>query len=351
MNPIPAPSLDDETHASLQTPAEVRASLPLSLSERLLVSRTRQEICNIFTGMDRRKIVIMGPCSIHDEGSTLEYASRLAELREDVQDSLLIVMRTYFEKPRTGPGWKGFINDPRLDGSNAIGEGLIRARNILRSVLALGVPCATEVLDPHSVPYLADAISWSAIGARTSESQLHREVASGLESPVGFKNTIDGRIDVAIEAVKSAARAHRYLGVGQSGRLEVASTKGNPAPHIILRGGSSGPNYDRSSIELTAELARSAALSPAIIVDCSHANSRKVPSKQPAILAELVQCMTENVPGLCGVMLESHIHEGQQKLEDPSALRYGVSITDGCIGWEESEACIREMHARVKGSL
>lgn len=332
----------------MPTPTEARAQLPRSASEAALVNESRRHIQEVLEGRDPRRLVIIGPCSIHDEDAALEYAARLAQLREEVKDMLLLVMRVYFEKPRSGPGWKGFINDPRLDGSCRIGEGLLRARRLLRTLAQRGMPAATEVLDPHSAPYLSDLVAWSAIGARTSESQLHREVASGLESPTGFKNSVDGRLETAVEGAKSAARGHRYLGIDGAGRVSVIATQGNRRPHVILRGGTSGPNYDSGSIEQCERLMVNADLHPAVIVDCSHANSGKDPEKQPGVLSSVVAQMAAGRRSLRGVMLESHLHAGNQKLSDPARLRYGVSVTDGCLDWERSAECVRAMHDALR---
>ena len=303
------------------------------------VVRGRATVTDILARRDRRLLVIVGPCSIHDERAALEYAGRLATLAEQVRDEFHIVMRVYFEKPRTTIGWRGMIADPRLDSSSRIPEGLHVARRILLSINEYGLPAATEMLDPIVPQYIADLVSWSAIGARTTESQTHREMASGLSMPVGFKNNTDGNLQIAIDAIMSARSPHRFLGVDQDGRIGVVSTQGNQTGHVILRGGRAGVNYGAESVNAAAEMLERAGLEPALMVDCSHDNSgKKHENQEPAwnsVIGQRAGCTSSPI---VGVMLESNLHEGRQDMpEDPRKLRYGVSITDECISWETTE--------------
>jgi 3-deoxy-7-phosphoheptulonate synthase len=288
-------------------------------------------------------LVIVGPCSIHDPVSALEYAKRLAELSLEVSDRLLIVMRVYFEKPRTTVGWKGLINDPHLDESFDISAGLSLARKLLLDILDLGLPAATEFLDPIVPQYIADLISWAAIGARTTESQTHREMASGLSMPVGFKNATDGSVQTAIDAMGSSRTAHNFLGIDQDGATSIIKTAGNPDSHVVLRGGRNGPNFGPGDVQAAREALRKAGLHPALMVDCSHANSGKDPKRQPEVWRSLNEQRAAGASGLIGAMLESHIHFGAQPLgSDPAKLQYGVSITDACMDWETTAALLRD---------
>lgn len=335
-------NINVSSFSPLVTPAQIRQELPLTNSCLETVVFSRQVVANILGGRDARKILIMGPCSIHDTKAALEYAAKLKELSKEVQSSLFIVMRTYFEKPRTTVGWKGLINDPYLDNSFKMNEGLHIARKLLLEITGMGVPVAIESLDPITPQYLAELISWTAIGARTTESQTHRELSSGLSSPVGFKNNTDGNIEVAINAMKSAARPHHFLGIDQEGRTSIVATKGNPYAHLILRGGKERPNYDSVSVKLAQKALVEAGLSPKLIVDCSHDNSLKDYKNQPQVFEDCVQQIVRGNRDLVGMMLESHLHAGQQKLSDN--LQYGVSITDGCIGFDESAELCRQAH-------
>jgi 3-deoxy-7-phosphoheptulonate synthase len=285
----------------------------------------------------------VGPCSIHDPRAAYEYAERLRGLAEKVKDRFVLVMRVYFEKPRTTVGWKGLINDPRLDGSFHIEEGLKAARRLLLRVTKLGLPAATEALDPVSPQYLSDLISWHAIGARTTESQTHRELASGLSTPVGFKNGTDGDIQVALDAIKSAAAPHHFLGVDPDGRVSVYRTRGNENCHVVLRGGRE-PNFDRASVLYCAEKLKMAGLNPRLMVDCSHGNSNKDHRRQPAVFDACLEQVRAGGSPIAGLMIESHLFEGRQDLpkdfKSPGKLRYGVSITDACLGWKETERLI-----------
>ncbi len=313
------------------------------------VVEARETIRRIISGADRRLLCVVGPCSIHDPAAAMDYATRLARLRDSLADQLYVVMRVYFEKPRTTVGWKGLINDPRMDDGCDITEGLRIARTLLLDINRLGLPAATEMLDPITPQYIADLISWSAIGARTTESQTHREMASGLSMPVGFKNSTEGNLQVAINAIQSARRPHSFLGINQEGVTAVIRTTGNPDTHIVLRGGRK-PNYDAASISECVALLAAAELEPRVMVDCSHAQTSKDYRKQPAVFGALVAQMVAGSGAIMGAMIESNIEAGSQPLaDDPKKLRYGVSITDPCIDWPTTERCLGEA-ARALGS-
>ena len=330
----------------LPTPRELEAALPLSADVRGSVLRGRQAIEQILTGHDPRLLVIAGPCSIHDERAAIEYAERLATVAEDHDDRLLIAMRVYFEKPRTTVGWKGMIYDPDLDGSFDIASGLRRARQLLTTIAGIGLPTATEFLDPVTPQYLADLISWTAIGARTTESQTHRQMASGLSMPVGFKNSTDGNIQVAVDAALSSREPHAFLGIDTDGRMSTVLTKGNPHGHIVLRGGAAGPNYAASHVREVYDRLERAGLPQQVLVDCSHANSAKDHRRQATAFRDVLAQRAAGDRGLIGLMIESNLFEGKQTLGgDPSRLRYGVSITDACIGWDETVQLLREAAA------
>lgn len=328
---------------------------PLALCEEIekteaagkFVADSRDAINKIIFGDDRRLLVVVGPCSIHDLKAGREYAHKLAALAEEVKDRMLLVMRVYFEKPRTTVGWKGLIMDPKLDGTSDIPEGLRIARRFLKEVIDLGVPTATELLDPITPQYIADLVCWSAIGARTTESQTHRQMASGLSMPLGFKNGTDGGLTVALNAIKAASQEQTFLGIDNEGKANALTTNGNPNCHIVLRGGSKGPNYSVKDVKQAREQLESAGLTPAIMTDCSHANSSKDPARQPAVFEELVnQSLTD--PSIIGAMVESNIHHGAQSFPQPiDALKYGVSITDGCIDWETTEQMIRDAYTKL----
>jgi len=321
----------------LVPPADVKREFPGSDALYEVVLRTRAAIRDIVTGKDRRLLAVVGPCSIHDPEAALDYACRLRALGERLAAKLLVVMRVYFEKPRTTIGWKGFLNDPHLDGTHDVQTGLRLARKLLVELARLGLPAGTEMLDPITPQYLADLVSWVAIGARTIESQTHREMASGLSMPVGFKNTTDGNQLAAINAMKSARHPHAFLGIDQDGRTAVVHTGGNPDGHIILRGGRT-PNYDAASIHACEELLRQAGLPPRIMVDCSHAQTGKDYTRQPEVLANLVEQVRAGNDSIMGFMLESNLGAGNQPLG--AGLAYGVSITDACIDWETTERCL-----------
>lgn len=323
----------------LITPRALKQKLPMSATANDNVVRGRATVTDILARRDPRLLVIVGPCSIHDERAALEYAERLARLADAVSDEFYVIMRVYFEKPRTTVGWRGMIIDPRLDYSSRIPEGLYVARRILLSINEYGLPTATEMLDPIVPQYIADLVSWSAIGARTTESQTHREMASGLSMPVGFKNNTDGNPQIAIDAIMSARSPHRFLGVDQDGRIGVVSTQGNQAGHVILRGGRSGTNYGSKSVHDAAQLLEQAGLKPVLMVDCSHDNSGKKHENQETAWNSVIRQRTGSArTPIIGVMLESNLFEGRQYMpDDPSELRYGVSITDECISWETTE--------------
>ena len=334
---------------ALLSPDDVTRELPLSDRAADVVFRARQEIQNVLEGRDPRKLVIVGPCSIHDPKAALDYAARLLEMRERVQDALVVVMRVYFEKPRTTVGWKGLINDPHLDGTYDIPTGIRAARGLLREIAELGLPAATEMLDPIIPQYIADLVSWTAIGARTTESQTHREMASGLSMPVGFKNGTDGGLTVAINAMLAASRQHSFLGVDGAGRVGVVRTAGNPHCHIVLRGGGAGPNYGAAEVGKAVAALKKAKVRPGLMIDASHDNSGKDPLRQPAVLSDVGAQVRGGEQHVLGVMLESHLIEGRQELVDKATLKYGQSITDGCIGIEATaqvlESCADDVRA------
>ena len=329
----------------IPSPAEVRARLPLSEPAANTVLGGRAAIRAILDRRDPRLFVVVGPCSIHDPRAALEYAGRLRALAGEVKDTMLLVMRVYFEKPRTSVGWKGFVNDPRMDDSFRIDEGLARARELLMQIAELGLPTGSEALDPICPQYLADLISWYAIGARTTESQTHREMASGLSAPVGFKNGTDGGLEVAVNAIQSAKRPHGFLGVNQAGRTAVVRSRGNAYGHLVLRGGGGRPNYDTVSVRLAEGALARGGLAPNVVIDCSHANSMKDAALQPLVLHDCVHQILEGNRSIVGFMLESNLHAGNQPIpEDLSKLRYGVSVTDACIDWPATEQTLRRAH-------
>jgi 3-deoxy-7-phosphoheptulonate synthase len=333
----------------LITPDDLLARQPLDPAARDVVLAARQAIRRIIHGQDRRRlVVVIGPCSIHDPAAAFDYAQRLKPVADAARDELLIVMRTYFEKPRTTVGWKGLINDPFLDGSCDISTGLERARALLLRVNALGVPCASEVLDPITPQYIADLLSWSVIGARTTESQTHREMASGLSMPVGFKNGTDGSLDVALNAMTSARQPHSFLGINSQGLTSIVRTLGNPDRHIVLRGGNGQPNYSPEEIQRAAELAAGQSIARPIMVDCSHGNANKDHRQQGHVCREVLRQFREGQRAIMGLMLESNLYPGRQDWRPGAHLEHGVSITDACIGWEETEGLLQEMATAVR---
>lgn len=326
----------------MPSPERIKSELPLSAQAADSVRSGRAALARILDRTDARLFVVLGPCSIHDPNAAIDYAQRLKSLADEVADTLLLVMRVYFEKPRTSIGWKGFINDPAMDDSFRIGEGMRRARALLRSFAELGLPAGSEALDPLSPQYLADLISWYAIGARTTESQTHREMASGLSTPVGFKNGTDGGLEVAINAIHSARSPHSFLGINGDGRTAIVRTRGNRLGHLVLRGGGGRPNYDTVSVRLAETALVRAGLRPNIVVDCSHSNSLKDASLQPLVFMDCVHQIREGNRSIVGLMIESHLHPGNQPIPaDLSQLRYGVSVTDACIGWDSTAELIR----------
>ncbi|ELY22125.1 DHAP synthase, class 1 [Vreelandella titanicae BH1] len=336
----------------LTTPEALKNAVPLTEAAERTVIEGRQTIQNILDGNDPRLLVVVGPCSIHDVEAALDYARRLRELADQVSDSLYIVMRVYFEKPRTTVGWKGLINDPHLNDSFEIDEGLHIARKLLVDLAEMGLPLATEALDPISPQYLQDCISWSAIGARTTESQTHREMASGLSCPVGFKNGTDGSLDVAINALQSVASPHNFLGINQAGQVAIIRTRGNAYGHVVLRGGNGKPNYDSVSVALAEKELEKAKLSPNIMIDCSHANSNKDAALQPLVLENVTNQILEGNTSIIGLMVESNIGWGNQKLtQDLSQLQYGVSITDACIDWDTTVETFSRMNDKLAAAL
>ena len=326
----------------LQSPRALKAIAPVSEAVNATVARSRERIVNILQQTDPRVLVVIGPCSIHDEKSALEYATRLSKLQQEFADRMEIVMRVYFEKPRTTIGWKGLINDPHLDGSQDIETGLKRARKLLLEITGMGLPAATEFLDPIVPQYIADLITWAAIGARTTESQTHREMASGLSMPVGLKNSTDGSLQVAIDAMGATRNSHSFLGVNEDGVTSVVRTNGNPNAHVVLRGGRAMTNYDAASIQLAEQKLVSEKLPPVLMVDCSHANSEKKFAKQEEVWRSVIEQRVNGTKSLTGIMVESHLSEGNQPIpKNISELRYGVSVTDSCIGWEATERMLR----------
>ncbi|HWY32689.1 MAG TPA: 3-deoxy-7-phosphoheptulonate synthase [Candidatus Acidoferrum sp.] len=322
----------------LLSPRALKGQLPTTDESNATVARSRERVIRILRQEDPRQLVVIGPCSIHDEKSALEYATRLNALRKQLADRMEIVMRVYFEKPRTTIGWKGLINDPHLDGSQDIGTGLKIARRLLLEITGMGLPAATEFLDPVVPQYTADLITWAAIGARTTESQTHREMASGLSMPVGLKNSTDGSLQVAIDAMGATRHPHSFLGINEDGVTSIVRTSGNPHAHVVLRGGRAMTNYDAASILAAEQKLASEKLSPILMVDCSHANSSKQFAKQEDVWHSVIEQRIGGTGSLIGLMVESHLHEGNQPIpQNLAQLKYGVSITDSCIGWETTE--------------
>lgn len=329
----------------LVAPVELQRRLPISADVVAQVASARETIVDILEGRDDRLILVVGPCSVHDEKAVFEYAGRLRDLAERVKDRVFVVMRVYFEKPRTTIGWKGMIYDPHLDGSCDIGEGLFKAREVLLKVNEMGLPAATEFLDPFVPQYQAGLVAWAGIGARTTESQTHRQMASGLSMPVGFKNGTDGDVQTAVDAVLAARNSHTFLGMDYEGNACVVETAGNPGGHVVLRGGRTGPNYSAEHVARACEQLAAAGLPEAVVVDCSHGNSSKDHNKQAIALRDVLAQRASGDLRIKGCMLESHLFPGNQKLgSDPADLAYGVSITDACVGWDETEALVSEAY-------
>jgi 3-deoxy-7-phosphoheptulonate synthase len=347
MNPSSADDLRITRTEPIASPATLLAELPLSSSARAGVVAARTAIGEILSGRDQRLLCVVGPCSIHDVAAAREYASRLKRLADDLSGQLLVVMRVYFAKPRTTVGWKGLINDPDLNSSFAIGSGLRLARHLLVDLAELGLPAGTEFLDAVTPHYLADAVAWGAIGARTVESQLHREVASGLPMPVGFKNATSGSVKVAVDALVAAREPHRFVGATAAGEVAVMTTAGNPHTHLILRGGTEGTNFGQGEVAEAVSMLAARRLEPRLMVDCSHGNSGRDAERQPAVAREIAARFAAGEPGLMGLMLESHLVAGRQSLAGIQPLRYGQSITDACLGWDDTEALLRDVAALV----
>ncbi|MEZ5504905.1 MAG: 3-deoxy-7-phosphoheptulonate synthase [Gammaproteobacteria bacterium] len=336
----------------LITPHQLKDELPLSEAASQTVINGRQAVRDILDRKDHRLFLVIGPCSIHDIEAAKDYAQRLKALSDQVSDSLLLVMRVYFEKPRTTTGWKGLINDPYLNDSFKIEDGLHIARRLLLDLAEMGLPTATEALDPISPQYIQDLISWSAIGARTTESQTHREMSSGLSSAVGFKNGTDGSLTVAVNALHSVFSPHSFLGINDKGQVSVINTRGNPYAHVVLRGGGGKPNYDSVSVALAEKELEAAKVSKNIMVDCSHANSNKDPGLQPLVMENVTNQILEGNKSIVGLMVESHINWGAQKIPaDLKELKYGVSITDACIDWPTTEAAVLKMAEKLRDVL
>lgn len=345
-------NLNIASNEALITPELLKSDLPLEGKALASVQLARDTIFSILDRKDPRLFVVVGPCSIHDTDAALDYARRLKSLADSVKDVLYIVMRVYFEKPRTSIGWKGLINDPYMNDSFKIAEGLRRGRKLLLDIVELGLPTSSEALDPISPQYLQDLITWSAIGARTAESQTHREMSSGLSSAVGFKNGTDGGLMVAVNAMQSVSSPHRFLGINTEGQVSVVTTKGNPYAHVVLRGGSKGPNYDSVHVALCEKALGEGGVSNNIVIDCSHANSSKDPDMQPLVLKDITHQILEGNKSIIGVMLESNINHGNQSIPaDLADLKYGVSVTDACIDWDTTAAALTEMAEKLRDVL
>ncbi|OYV31840.1 MAG: 3-deoxy-7-phosphoheptulonate synthase [Thiomonas sp. 20-64-9] len=333
----------------LPTPNELRAEVPVSEAQAQVVARARQTVRDIVRGDDDRLLVVVGPCSIHDSAAAIDYAHRLREVASRFDDALFLVMRVYFEKPRTRLGWKGMIYDPDLDGRGDLHKGLLKARGLLVECARLGVPAASEILDLVTPQYYAELLSWGAIGARTTESQLHRQMASALSAPLGFKNPTSGKLQTAVDAIVVAAQSHRFPSISLDGRAMVITTTGNADCHLILRGGDAGPNFDAASVSAAVAALQAADLPGRVMIDCSHANSRSDYRRQPQVAAEIGAQIAAGSRHILGVMLESHLVEGKQALTaDLSALQYGQSITDGCIGWEATVRVLEQLADAVR---
>jgi len=345
-------NLNIDAFDRMPSPGEVHAALPVPDAVAETVAIGRRDLQRILAREDPRLMVVVGPCSIHDPVAGLDYARRLKALADEVSDTLLLVMRVYFEKPRTSTGWKGFVNDPRMDDSFHIEEGVRKAREFLLRIGALGLPAGTEALDPITPQYLGDLIAWTAIGARTSESQTHREMSSGLSTPVGFKNATDGDLGAAVNGILSASHPHSFLGINDQGQAAIVRTRGNALGHLVLRGGSGRPNYDTVSVSLAEAALRKAGLAENIVVDCSHANSLKNPRLQPLVLHDCAHQILRGNKSIVGVMVESFLEEGNQPIpSDLAQLRYGCSVTDACLGWEDTVTMLRETRSLLREVL
>lgn len=344
--------LSIESIVPLLTPKQLKQEMPISEAAVASVQQGRQAVRDILDGKDQRLFIVIGPCSIHDVKAAMEYAHKLKALADKVSDSLLLVMRVYFEKPRTTVGWKGLINDPYMNDTFKIDDGLHIARRLLIDLAELGLPLSTEALDPISPQYIQDLISWSAIGARTTESQTHREMASGLSSAVGFKNGTDGGLTVVTNALMSVANPHRFLGINPDGQVAIVSTRGNQYGHLVLRGGGGKPNYDSVNVQLAEQALEKASLAKNIMIDVSHENSSKNPALQPLVMENITSQILEGNQSIIGLMVESNLKHGRQNIPaNLDELEYGLSVTDGCISWEETEEAVLKMHEKLKDVL
>lgn len=332
----------------LTAPETLKVDLPETEAAAHLVAQSRRQVEQILCRVDKRRMIIVGPCSLHDEEATLDYARRLHKAQKGCSEQVLIIMRAYFEKPRTTLGWKGMLYDPHLDGSYDLDLGIRKSRKLLCEIAEIGVPCATEFLDPIVPQYLADMITWAAIGARTTESQIHRQMASGLSMPIGFKNATDGNISVAMDAIKAASNPHSFLGIDRKGQVIVAETNGNKYGHLVMRGGTAGPNYSSEYVAFAEVLLSKANLTTGLVVDCSHANSHKNYKRQHEVLLDVADQIQLGNTSIAGVMLESFINEGRQSIGAAGGLNYGTSLTDSCIGWDETEELIGRLADSVK---
>ena len=352
MNTIDIENINVSAFDPMPSPEDILADLPLSTEAARTVMRGRETLRNILERKDHRLFVVVGPCSIHDPLAGIDYARRLRKLSDEVSETLFMVMRVYFEKPRTTTGWKGYINDPDMNDSFTVDQGMKRARQFLLDVAEAGLATGTEALDPISPQYLGDLMAWTAIGARTTESQTHREIASGLSTPVGFKNATSGDVDIAINAIISSSRPHSFLGINGQGRTSIVRTRGNRYCHVVLRGGDRRPNYDTVSVQMTEQALIEAKLPPNIVVDCSHANSYKKPELQPLVMTDVVNQVRLGNKSLVGMMIESNLVGGNQPIPaDRSQLKYGCSVTDPCIDWDTTEKTIREAALQLRDIL
>lgn len=333
---------------SLITPDQLKQAYPETEGAARVVAQSRRQIEEILVGQDRRRIVIAGPCSLHDEEATLDYAQRLQKVQQDLAGQVVIVMRAYFEKPRTTLGWKGMLYDPHLDGSYDIEKGLSVSRKLLLEIAKIGLATATEFLDPIVPQYLADLVSWAAIGARTTESQIHRQMASGLSMPIGFKNATDGNLGVSMDAIKAAQSPHSFLGIDRNGQVIIAETKGNRYGHLVMRGGTGGPNYGSEYVAFAEVLLKKAHVPTGMVIDCSHANSHKNHKRQREALFDIADQIRSGNRSISGIMLESFINEGKQSIGAAGVLKYGTSLTDACMGWNETEELIRYLAEAIK---
>ncbi len=336
-------------YSPLMLPHDLKSTVPLTKGSYGTVEGCRESIKAILNGKDERTLLVIGPCSIHDIDVAKDYADRLNALRKEVEGTFVITERTYFEKPRTTVGWKGLINEPHLDGQEKVNEGLVIARKVLAYNAKIGLPSATEFLDPFTPQWIADLISWAGIGARTVQSPTHRQMASGLSMPVGFKNGTTGDVQVAIDAVIAASKPQWFFGLDQSGKPSVVRARGNPDTHIVLRGGKSGANYDTASVKVVQEMLRKHNLPPKVMIDCSHGNSGKDYTLQPAVFENVIKQISEGNKGIMGIMLESNINLGRQDIpKDQKALQYGVSVTDACIGWDTTERIVMDAYRKLR---